>query len=220
MSRTDAAAAARRAYDATADVFVANVGTRVTAEVEAPLDRAVLGAFIEMAAGRGVVGDLGCGVGRVAALVRDHGLPCVGVDVSTEMLAIARSAHPAVPFVAGDLAALPLTTASLGAAVCWYSIIHTPTDGLGAIAAELRRVTAPGAPILVAFQTADDEAVTRDSIGGRAVTLTSYRHSPAVVSLAFQDAGFDLVAEAVRAPATRFEQTRQAFLLFAAPSDG
>ena len=220
MSRTDAAASARRAYDATADVFVANIGTRVTAEVEAPLDRAVLGAFAEMAAGRGVVGDLGCGVGRVAALLHDHGLPTVGVDVSPEMLAIARSAHPAIPFAAGDLAALPLATASLGGAVCWYSIIHTPADGLGDIAVELRRVTSPGAPILVAFQTADDEAVTRDSIGGRAVTLTSYRHSPAVVAGALQLVGIDLIAEVVRAPATRFEQTKQAFLLFAAPSAG
>jgi ubiquinone/menaquinone biosynthesis C-methylase UbiE len=218
MSRTDAADAARRAYDATADVFVAHIGTRVTADVEAPLDRAVLGAFVEMTDGRGVVGDLGCGVGRVAALLHDHGLDAVGVDVSTEMLAIARSAHPAVSFVAGDLSALPLATASLGGAVCWYSIIHTPADGLSDIALELRRVTTSGAPILVAFQTADDDAVTRDTIGGRAVTLTSYRHSPAVVAGAMQHAGLDLLAEVVRAPATRFEETKQAFLLFAAPS--
>jgi SAM-dependent methyltransferase len=220
MSRTEAATAARRAYDATADVFVAHIGTRVCADVEAPLDRAVLGAFAEMVAGRGVVGDLGCGVGRVAAFLHDHGLSGLGVDVSPEMLAIARSAHPTIPFVGGDLAALPLATGSLGGAVCWYSIIHTPADGLGDIAAELRRVTTPGAPILVAFQTADDEAVTRNSIGGRAVTLTSYRHSAAVVGRALQQAGLDELAHVVRAPATRFEQTRQAFLLYAAPSAG
>ena len=63
------AAVIRDVYDHSADLFATEVGTEVSARFEAPLDRAVLAAYAEMIAGAepGLVLDIGCGTGPVAA---------------------------------------------------------------------------------------------------------------------------------------------------------
>jgi SAM-dependent methyltransferase len=53
--------------------------------------------------------DLGCGTGRHARLLADHGIRTVGVDLSPRLLRQGRKAAPAGPLlVCADLAALPL----------------------------------------------------------------------------------------------------------------
>ncbi|MCZ9337553.1 class I SAM-dependent methyltransferase, partial [Streptomyces sp. TRM76130] len=73
-------------------------------------------------------------------------------------------------FEQGSMLALPLGDGTLAGAVSWYSTIHTPVDRLPALFAELRRVLAPGAPLLVAFQ-AGDEPLRVDRPFGHPVAL-------------------------------------------------
>ncbi len=216
MAESEHVASARAAYDATADLYTAHIGTEISAAIEAPLDRAVLDAFVELAAELadtgGLVADLGCGPGRVAALVAARGLDVIGIDLSAEMLEIAGAAHPDIRFAEGALAELPLATGSLSAAVCWYSIIHTPPDELGAIWQELRRVLGPGAALLVAFQAGHGEVVHRSDVLGRPVSITNYRHSPGDVAEALSAAGFQVTAQVLREPDPPRDSTQQAFL--------
>ncbi|WP_394855642.1 methyltransferase domain-containing protein [Rhodococcus globerulus] len=53
-----------------------------------PLDRALLATFAELA--HGTVTDLGCGPGHVTAYLHSLELSTSGVDLSPEMVAIAR----------------------------------------------------------------------------------------------------------------------------------
>ena len=173
-------ATTRASYDATAEVYAQLVGAEVSAATEAPLDRALLAAFVEVA-GRGParrVADVGCGPGRVAAFLAAHGIQVVGVDVSPAMLAVARDAHPDIQFAEGRLTALPVPDRSLAGAVCWYSVIHTPSEQLQGVCAELGRVLAPGGQLLMAFQAGNGEKVHRTEVYGTEVSLTSYRHAP------------------------------------------
>jgi glycine/sarcosine N-methyltransferase len=54
-------------------------------------------------AGRRTVVDAGCGSGRHAAFLADAGFSVTGIDVSEEMLAVARARGSAAEFVIGDL---------------------------------------------------------------------------------------------------------------------
>ena len=150
---------ARAAYDATADVYAELVGTELTAAIEGPLDRALLSSFVELmrATADNLVADVGCGPGRIAAFLADHGLKVLGVDVSPAMLAVGRGAYPGIQFKVGRRTDLPVPDGSLGGAVCWYSIIHTPPGHLDAVASELVRALAPGGYLLVAFQAGNGE---------------------------------------------------------------
>ncbi len=47
--------------------------------------------------------DAGCGTGRVAIRLQEQGFACVGVDVDTSMLAVAREHGPAVTWREADL---------------------------------------------------------------------------------------------------------------------
>ena len=219
---------ARALYDASADRYVELVGTEVTEAIEGPIDRALLFALVELVTAHppARVADLGCGPGRVAALLARHGLDVIGVDVSREMLAHARSAHPAITFEEGRLDALPLVDASVAAAVCWYSIIHTPPAGLAAVFTEVARVLLAGGHLLLAFQAGAGDAVHRPDAYGTGLTLTSYRHDVEDVAQKVERAGFVVHATVQRAPVLAHESTPQAFLLArlasrpAAPSHG
>jgi len=136
--------------------YVQFVGTEINSATEGPIDRSLLVAFIELIKRRtvGRVADVGCGPGRVAAFMAEHGLDVVGVDVSEAMLAVARTAHPHIKFVEGQVDALPIETGVLAGAVCWYSMIYTPPDRLAEAFGELTRVLIPGVTYYLLFRRA------------------------------------------------------------------
>ncbi|NOX29149.1 MAG: methyltransferase domain-containing protein, partial [Actinobacteria bacterium] len=105
MQEPDHDAAARAVYDHSAAKFVAAIGTEVSSQFEAPLDRAVLLAFAEsiLAVGSGPVLDVGCGPGRIAAFLAERGIEASGVDIAPQMIAEARLAHPDLVFEVGTL---------------------------------------------------------------------------------------------------------------------
>ncbi|WP_320783143.1 class I SAM-dependent methyltransferase [Streptomyces sp. CRN 30] len=172
-----------------------------------PLDRAVLTAFAELALPEaGPVADLGCGPGRVTAFLAAQGLPVYGVDLSEGMLAVARREHPALRFEQGSILELAAADGSLGGAVSWYSTIHTPLDRLPSLFAEFRRVLAPGAPLLLAFQ-AGDVPRTHDRPWGHPVTLDFERRRPERMAELLGDAGFEVRHRLVSEPEPSLDET-------------
>lgn len=202
---------ARAVYEATASEYARLVGPTISAATETAEDRQLLADLVRLA-GTGPVADLGSGPGRVAAMCHDHGLESIAIDMAFGMLRIGRGVHRHVPFVAGYLSSLPFTTGSFRAAVLWYSIIHTPPADLEAMFAEVRRVVAPRAPVLVAFQAGDGGAHERTDAYGTAMTMTSWRHDPAAVAAALTASGFVASGVKVRAPELPHETAPQAFV--------
>lgn len=201
-------------YDAAAESYAAMIGTTLSEEFEGPLDRALLLAFAEsLGPDVGIVADVGCGPGRVAAFLASRGLDVRGVDVSPAMLAVARAAHPEIPFEHGELTALPYADGSLAAVVCWYSIIHTPPGDLREAFVELERVLAGDGRLLMAFQAGDGEGVHRTDAYGTGLPLTSYRHDPDHVTRSLAAAGLGVETRTVREPELAHESTPQAFLV-------
>lgn len=93
MTEPDFLRRTRGSYDTVADDY----GVWIKGELAAkPLDRAMLGLFAELVrtAGGGPVADIGCGPGRVTAHLTDLGLSVFGIDLSPNMIALARRTHP------------------------------------------------------------------------------------------------------------------------------
>ena len=208
-------AAARAVYDASADRYVEFVGTEISSATEAPVDRALLSAFVDLvrAGTSWRVADVGCGPGRVAAFLATHNLDVVGLDVSGAMLAAARIAHPDIRFEEGLLDDLPIEEASLAGIVCWYSIIYTPPERLDDAFTELERVLSPGGYLLLAFQAGTGDPVLRAEAHGTALSLTSFRHNLGDVTRRLEHAGLEVRATALREPEFDHEGTPQAFVI-------
>lgn len=184
----------------------------------APFDRAMLGAFAErvLDGGGGLVGDLGCGPGRVTTYLDKLGLDAFGIDLSPGMVAVARQAHPGLRFEVGSMTGLDLEDGSLAGAVSWYSTVHTPFDELPQIFAEFHRVLAPGGHLIMAFKVGD-ENVHLDHAYGHDLSLDVYRFPPERISELLGRAGFIEVARLVRAADVEWEKTPQAYLLARRP---
>jgi SAM-dependent methyltransferase len=208
----------RASYDAVA----ADYAERFRGELAArPLDRAMLAAFAELvrAAGTGPVADIGCGTGRVTAELSGLGLPVSGIDLSPQMVAIARQAHPELRFDVGSMLGLDRPDGSLGGILAWYSIIHVPSERLPDVFAEFHRVLAPGGHVLLAFQVGDEPLRLTEALG-HTVSLDFHRRQPDRVAGLLARAGLDVRARLVREPDGTggfTERTPQAFLLARKP---
>ncbi|WP_410596587.1 class I SAM-dependent methyltransferase [Amycolatopsis sp. lyj-23] len=173
-------------------------------------DRALLTAFADLvrADGGGPVADLGCGTGRVTAYLAAAGLDVSGIDLTPEMLAIARRDHPGLRFSEGSLLALDLPDAALAGAVAWYSIIHTPPARLPALCAELFRVLRPGGHLQLAFHVGDRRHHRTDGYGHDGFSLDIYWLPVERVCEFLAGAGFEILTQVLRDPAARVPQGR------------
>jgi SAM-dependent methyltransferase len=158
--------------------------------------------------------DVGCGVGRVTAYLHGRGLDVRGVDLSPEMVAIARTAHPQLRFDVAPMTDLPFEPSTFSGVVLWYCAIHTPPDALHDVWREAARVTRPSGWLLVAFQAGDNDVVTRENAYGSGLTMTWFRHRIEDVERGVIDAGFRSSTRVWRAAELPHESTPQVFLTF------
>ena len=197
----------RAAYDTVASTYAAMLpDTRA----EAPLDLAMVDAFITAVRGDGQAGaeragdgspvlDAGCGTGRMSRYLPDRGCAVRGIDLSPRMVAEARRAQPDLPFAVASLTGLPFDADAFDGVLLWYSTIHTAPAGQAAILAEVARVLRPGGHVLVGFQSGTG---TRDVIGyaghGHDVSLQRHLFTTDEVSALLATAGLTEVARMQR----------------------
>jgi len=185
----------RAAYDAVAALY-AELFSNVLEAL--PMERALLAAFAELvqAHNAGPVADIGCGPGHVTAHLHALGPTTFGIDLSPEMVALARRTHPGLRFDEGSMTALDLADGVLGGILASYSIIHMPPQQLPAVFTEFHRVMAPGGHLLLGFFAGDDPQPQEFD---HKVTL-AYRWSPDSLAELLRPSGFAEVARLRREP--------------------
>lgn len=99
---------------------------------------------------RGIQGnvlDVACGTGDMAVSLVERGCTVTGIDLSEEMLAIARQKAPIVTFMIADAEHLPFPDASFDAVTCAFGVrnfVHLE-QGLN----EMLRVLKPGGQLVI-----------------------------------------------------------------------
>lgn len=116
--------------------------------------------------------DAACGTGRHAGHLAALGHTVIGVDISPEMLAVARAKIPGAEFREGDLHQLPVPDQHADVVVCALALTHVPE--LAPVLAEFVRVLRPGGHLVIS-----------DSRG-----LLGYFASPVVKALPGGDFGY------------------------------
>lgn len=127
------------------------------------------------------------------------GLPVFGVDLSPQMVALARRTHPQVRFEVGAMSGLELPDGALGGIVAWYSIIHTPQERLPELCAAFRRLLAPGGMLLLAFQVGDEPLHVAQPFG-HPVALDFRRRRPDRIAGLLTAAGLEVRTRMLREP--------------------
>ena len=209
------ASGVRAAYDAIARAYDARLADELDHK---PLDRALLAALLELA-GAGTVADVGCGPGHVTRyLARDHP-DVVGVDLSAEMIRVARDRAPTLAFVVGSMLRLPVADGSWAGAVALYSIIHLTPAERAACCAELARAVAAGGWLLLAFHVDSPDFAIGDvnhltEWFGEPVHVDAFFLDPDAVVADVENAGFTVMSSMVRRPLPEVEYpSRRCYLM-------
>jgi ubiquinone/menaquinone biosynthesis C-methylase UbiE len=145
----------RDAHNVLAEVYA----ERLAGDLERmPEDRAVLGLFCELVRDAGLgpdVADVGCGTGRLDPYLAAQGLSPRGVDLSPEMIKVARREQPQFSYEVADLRQLPFADASQAGLLGWYSLMYLAPEDRTAAFTELARVVKPGGYLVTAFKAGD-----------------------------------------------------------------
>ena len=189
----------RSSYDTDASGYTEKVRGLLDAN---PYLRMSLALFAELVrgAGGGPVADVGCGPGYVTAHLNDAGVDAFGIDLSPEMITIARRDHPGLRFEVGTMTDLDLADASVAGIVAFWSVIHVPDHAVPGVFAEFRRVLRPDGPLLVGFHVGDGTRHTSEGYTGRPVNVDSHRRRPGQVAGWLRDAGFTIGGELLIRP--------------------
>jgi SAM-dependent methyltransferase len=163
-----------------------------------PLERGLLDAFCEMAP-PGAIADIGCGPGHITGFLAERRDDVQGVDLSPEMVALARRRHPRLRFEVASMLGLPFADGVWTGVVAMYSIIHFDPDERVQAFAEFARTLRPDGLLLMSFHVdgpgfAPGEVNHLRTFLGHRVEMDGYFLDPAVVTA-------DLVANGFRVPA-------------------
>ena len=100
--------------------------------------------------------DVGCGDGRLTKLIADAGFDVVGIDVSREMIALARARAPNAMFIHADICEWqPADRYDL--IVAWDSTFHVPHASQQPVVEKLCAALSPGGVLLFTAGGIDGE---------------------------------------------------------------
>lgn len=205
----------RESYDSAASRYAESLSNELD---DKPLDRHLLNRFAEEVAGKGLVGDIGCGPGHIAAYLSKQGVNVYGVDLSPEMVAIATKTNPDLEFCVEDMRHLSARDKSLAGLVLFYSIVHFSTAELQPVFREMRRVLADGGCMLIAFHDGEFR-IHCDELFGAPVSLDFHAHHHSDVIDALRASGFSVREEICREPYPDVEYpSRRCYLIAKAAS--
>jgi len=118
--------------------------------------------------------DLGCGTGvPTAGMLTESALEVVGIDVSTEMLALARRNVPTGRFVAMDVMELDGSLGRFDAVCAFFSLLMLRREDIPRVLRRIRAVLRPGAVVAVGMVEGDLDYFPLSFLG-QEVYVTAY----------------------------------------------
>lgn len=138
----------RSGYDTVAELYQLKLADELNAK---PFDRRWLADFAILTRDCGRIVEIGCGPGHISNHLAGFGACIEGLDLSPQMIAIAKKAYPHLRFDTGNMLSLPYADHQLGAIVAYYSIVNLTPEDCSLAFSEFCRVLAPGGFLTLAF---------------------------------------------------------------------
>ncbi len=117
--------------------------------------------------------DVGCGsTGRIIDLLLDKGFKPEGVDISTEMIRLAKIKHPEISFHQKDITKWELPN-QYDFISAWDSIWHVPLDQQAHVLSKLISALKPNGILIFSFGGIDQQGEHKDDSMGPEVYYSS-----------------------------------------------
>lgn len=155
----------RRGYDACARAYHESRKAQVATEIRGLLDRLDDGSAVL---------DVGCGAGVPIAKSLAERHRVTGVDVSPEMVRLARRHVPSGDFRCADVMSVCFEPSSFDAVVALYSIFHIPREAQPALFRRFHRWLKPGGHLLCTLSHQSEAGYTEDDFHGVTMYWSNY----------------------------------------------
>jgi SAM-dependent methyltransferase len=156
-------------------------------------DQILLNAFASENRDHGKLIDLGCGPGQTTKYLADCGWKDVlGVDLSPEMVKVAKEINPQLNFETADMLRLNYPDKSFGAAIAFYSIVHFDPAQINIAFTGINRVLIDNGQFLFSFHTGDG-SVHRDEFLEQPVNIDFYFLQPTRIIELLTATGFEII---------------------------
>lgn len=179
-----------------------------------PFDRMMLKRFSDETNGKGLVCDMGCGPGEVAAFLHTLGSDVMGIDISEGMIRKAKELNPGIQFHRDDMFNLSLKDNELAGIAAFYAIVHFSLEELEQVFKELHRVLKPQGLLLFSFHIGN-EAKHLDEFLGKQVSMDFTFFEPDEVLKQLLKANFTIVDVMIRYPYENVEYPSKRCYIFA-----
>lgn len=118
--------------------------------------------------------DIGCGTGRMIENLRKFGAKAVGIDVSKEMLRVARKKFLSTEFVLGDAENLPFEDEEFDMVIASFVVVHL--GDLRLAFEEVHRVLKDGGVFIVT--NINQRKAPKLQMGKKEIVIKSFYHRP------------------------------------------
>ena len=183
-------------------------------ELEAkPFDRMILERLANDSGARGLLCDIGCGPGEVAAYLHSLGREVIGVDLSEGMIAEAHRLSPHITFHREDMLALPFGDGHFSGIAAFYAIVHCSAGDLEKAFAEWHRVLKKGGLLLLSFHIGSTRVHLEEFLGKK-VSADFLFFEPEFIAAKVHQAGFTVEDVCIRFPYPDVEyESKRCYLL-------
>ena len=106
--------------------------------------------------------DVGCGVGVDSGFVKSQGFEVIGLDLSKEMLNLARQKFPQIDFREQDIRKLGFPPESFDGIIASCSLIHIPKKDVPSLIESFRQILKKNGAIYIALQGGNSEEIFID----------------------------------------------------------
>jgi ubiquinone/menaquinone biosynthesis C-methylase UbiE len=177
-----------------------------------PFDRLILQRFA--AENSGKFADLGCGCGHTTRFLADAGVKnLVGIDLSPEMVKIAKKLNKNLEFEVGNMLELDKTDEEFGAVLAFYAIVHFTYEEIERAFREIYRVLKFSGQFLFSFHVGD-EKINLDEFLNQKVNITFYFFDADKILQILEKTGFKIKDAIIRYPYQDAEHpSKRAYIL-------
>ncbi len=196
MGEQDYREVTRQSYDQTAHEYQENT-LKLQPEVKAK-------AFLSYLAPESKILDLGCGPGRDSKFFVDKGYEVIGVDISPQMIAIARNSVPQANFLVSDIESLKLNDESIDAIWASASLLHVSKKAMSGVLENLYRTLKPEGIFYVSMKKGSGEELQADDRYGGVEKFWNYVSEDELTQLLVEQ-GFQILETDTHQKSTSYQ---------------
>jgi len=176
-----------------------------------PLDRKLYDLFADKVIDKGKVLEIGCGPGEISNYLFVKGLNITGIDISPEMIKVAKKYNDRMDFQIGNVFNLTFANDSISGIVAPYLIVNFDYIEVKDAFIEIIRVLRNNGTLLVSFHIGRDKTKTyRDFFHkGKPLTFTFYKVD--TIKELLKKVGFIITEVVIKEP-YEGEQTTRAYI--------